>query len=126
MGGHKVSDPLANLQAASNPHELVDRPGARLYLVRVLIPAIGKSIATVVEVTDAWVDSLKVRARSRMDRLTREETFKAVAIDSVRIQLEKSGFSESQLLPATISECRQVTAKEALDIVVEMSRKEGN
>jgi hypothetical protein len=126
VGGHKVSDPLSKLQELSDPRELRDRPGARLYLVRVLIPSIKKYVSTVVEVTDGWVDSPEVQSRSRLDRLSREETFRAVAIDSVRIQLEKSGFTEEQLMPAKISECRQVTAQEALGLVVEMSRKEGN
>jgi cysteine synthase len=49
-----------------------------------------------------------------------------VAVDSVRIQLERSGFTEQQLQPATIQECRQVTAKEATDIIVEHARKEGD
>ena len=105
---------------------LEDRPGTRLYLVRVDIPSIQKNIATVVEVTDSYVDSPSIKVRARLDRLTREETFKAAAIDSVRIQLERAGFTESQLIPATVSECRQVTAKEATDLVIEYARKEGD
>lgn len=126
MGGHKVSDPLSKLHKQNPADKLEDRPGARLYLVRVSIPSIQKTLATVVEVMDAYVDSPRIRLRARLDRLTREEVFKAVAIDSVRIQFEKAGFTEEQLIPATIAECKQVTAKEATDLIVEYARKEGD
>jgi hypothetical protein len=103
-----------------------DRRDAKIFFVRIRVPKIGKVVATAVEVEDAWVDSPQIKSLSQRDGLSREEVFYACAIDSVRIQLERSGFARSELQDAAVVECRQVTAQGVKDLQEQYAKIEGN
>jgi len=106
--------------------EIQDRQDARIYFVKIFLPTLGKTLASAVQIEDRHVSSPRVQALATRDGLTLDQTFEACAVDSLRIQLQQSGFAYTELKYAVVHEVRKITAKQAYDLVVEYARKEGD
>jgi hypothetical protein len=94
----------------------LDLSGARLFCVRVALPSLpDRTLVVMIRVEDADVD--RVASRATQEGMTREETFRAVAIDSVRMNLHRNGFSIDELMGARAS-VEEVSAEFAAAAII--------
>lgn len=117
---------LKSFSDASSREPVRDVPGERICLVRVAIPQRSAALATAVIVREAHVDSPQVRSLMLRDGIDREMAFKAVAIDSLRVKLERSGLTHRDLADSKILEVRQVDAAEVERLIQHHAAREGN
>lgn len=117
-------DPLKEFLGRSSRSMFVDRPGFRIYLVRVGIRKKAMSIAA--EVEEAYASRPDIQAKAARDGFDFEQTLEAIAIDSVRIQLEAAGFTRGELEQARLLGVQRVTAAEVLKLSEEFAKKEGS
>lgn len=119
-----MEDPMQKLIATSAT-QLSGRPG-RIFLIRVRIPSIGKVLTSAIEVEARFLESEKVKELMARDRMSEDDMYRAVAIDSLRLRLERSGFSSDQLEESKVMEVRQIDEPEMQRLIAEYAQKDGN
>lgn len=120
-----MSDPMDYLKKNSFA-DLASESKEQLYFVRVRVPAMKKTLALVVEVSQERLNKPEVQELLKEEGQTIEHAEKHVAAALVMLQLTRAGVAKEDAEAAEFFEIRKTTVEETNMLAEKFAYREGN